>query len=103
MEALWMGVPVLTLKGDRYLSRSTESFNINLGLENWIAVDENDYVKKAKEFALNFNYLKSLKTNLRERVLASPLFDGKKFSNNFAMALLEMWSIYKKSKIVEAK
>ena len=50
-EALWMGVPVLTLKGGRMLSRVGESLNQAVGLADWIASDRDDYVCKAARFA----------------------------------------------------
>ena len=47
-EAIWMGVPVLTLKGSNFNSRCGESININLGLNSFIAEDKEDYIKKSQ-------------------------------------------------------
>lgn len=91
VDALWMGVPVLTLKGDRFLSRLGESIAINAGLSEWIAKDVDDYVAKAAEFAADVERLAYLRTNLRARVLKSPLFDVGRFAENFSNALSGMF------------
>ena len=54
-EAVWMGVPVLTLKGDRYLFHFGESINSNLGMKNWIANDYEEYISKAIKFSSYLN------------------------------------------------
>ena len=50
-EALWMGVPVVTLRGDRFIARVGESILSTVGLKEWIAADEDDYVAKAAAMA----------------------------------------------------
>ena len=50
-ESIWMGVPVITMKGYNFNSRCGESINKNLNLTSMIADDENDYISKAKEFS----------------------------------------------------
>jgi protein O-GlcNAc transferase len=94
VEALWMGVPVLSLQGDRFLSRTAGSIAVNAGLPDWIAADEDDYVDKAVRFAENLERLAALRASLRERVSASPLFDAKRFARNFEDALWGMWQEY---------
>lgn len=94
VEALWMGVPVLTLRGDRYLSHMGESINYNAGLPAWIAADEADYVAKAAAFAANVPALAELRSRLRPQVLGSPLFDAPRFARHFTQALWGMWRTY---------
>jgi protein O-GlcNAc transferase len=91
VEALWMGVPVLTKRGDRFLSHVGESILNNAGLSDWIAVDDQDYIAKAVAFAANPNALGALRAELREKVLASPLFDARRFARNLENALWGMW------------
>jgi len=91
VEALWMGVPVLSLQGDRFLSRTAGSIAHNAGLPDWIAADEDDYVVKAVAFASNLERLADLRVVLREQVPASPLFDAPRFARNFEDALWGMW------------
>jgi protein O-GlcNAc transferase len=92
VDSLWMGVPVLTLKGDRFLSRLGESIAINAGNSDWIAADLNDYIGKAVQFASDLDRLAQLRSTLRERVLRSPLFDTPRFAKNFGKALWGMWN-----------
>lgn len=91
MEALWMGVPVLTRRGDRFLSHIGESIAYNAGLADWIAADDDDYVAKAVAHTANLECLATLRTGLRQQVLASPLFDAPRFARHFEAALWGMW------------
>jgi predicted O-linked N-acetylglucosamine transferase (SPINDLY family) len=91
VEALWMGVPVLTRCGDRFLSHMGESILHNAGLPDWIARNDDDYVTKAAAHAADLNKLAALRAGLRQQVLASPLFDAPCFAANFEQALWGMW------------
>ena len=91
IEALWMGVPVLSLAGDRFLSLTAKSIAYHAGLPDWIAADKDDYASKAIDFTSNLEHLAALRTGLRQQVLASPLFDARRFSRNFEDALWGMW------------
>lgn len=90
-EAIWMGVPVLTLKGDRYLSHFGESINSNINMQDWIAGNYSDYIAKAKKFSLNINILAKIRLNLREILIKSPVCDAKLFSKNFKQMLWKIW------------
>ena len=90
-EALWMGVPVLTLRGDRMISRIGESFNMNLGLADWIADSRDDYVARAARFARDPELLARLRRVLRSRGAASPLGNPEWFANQFVAAMRAMW------------
>ena len=57
-EALWMGVPVITLLGDRHVGRVGASILTNVGLKNFIAQDIDGYIKLSIEMASNTNYLR---------------------------------------------
>lgn len=92
VEANWMGVPVLALKGNTFLSATATSIANNAGLGNWVASDTEDYVDKAIEFASNLDRLALLRSSLRNRVLDSSLFDSPRFAKNFGDALCGMWS-----------
>ena len=93
-EGLWMGVPVLTRKGDRFLSHVGESIAHNSGLVDWIAEDDDDYVAKAIMHTANLERLATLRSGLRAQVLASPLFDAPRFARHFEEALWGMWKQY---------
>ena len=90
VDALWMGVPVLTLRGNRFLSHLGESIAINAGQSNWIAQDQDDYVNKAVAFASDLHGLATTRKTLRNQVLQTPLFDNKRFARNFGDALVGM-------------
>jgi predicted O-linked N-acetylglucosamine transferase (SPINDLY family) len=63
-----MGVPVLTLNGSSFISRMGEGFNMNVGLADWIAMDKDDFIRKAYKFSSNAEDLAQLKRNLRARL-----------------------------------
>src|SRR5665647_3677724 len=86
-----MGVPVLTLKGDRFLSRLGESIAHNAGQANWIAEDLDDYVNKAVAFTSDLQHLANIRATLRDRVLQTPLFDAERFAKNFGETLWGMF------------
>jgi len=90
-EALWMGVPTLTLAGDTLLSRQGASLLTAAGLSDWIANDKGDYIAKAIEFASDVPGLAALRAGLREKVKMSPLFDAARFARNFEDVLWGMW------------
>jgi len=90
-EALWMGVPVLTLAGEHFLSRQGVGLVTNAGLTDWVAQGTDDYVARALRHAADLPALAALRTRLREQVLASPLFDGAAFAHAMQDALQGMW------------
>jgi len=91
-EALWMGVPVLCRRGDRFLSHICESFLHSAGLETWIAADDEDYLARAIAFAVDPESLGALRAGLREQSVASPLCDAPRFARNLEAALHGMWA-----------
>jgi predicted O-linked N-acetylglucosamine transferase (SPINDLY family) len=91
VEALWMGVPVLTLNGTSFLSRQGVGLLTNAGLEDWIAANQDDYVMRAAAHAQDLGRLASLRSGLRQRVLRSPIFDAPRFAANLETALRDMW------------
>ena len=93
-ESVWMGVPILVLKGKKFISKCGESINHNLGMGDWIAKDERDFISKAVGFCSDYKKLSDLRVNLRHKALNSPLFDTKKFAKNFHEALWKMWKIF---------
>jgi len=75
-EALYMGVPVVTLAGDRHAGRLGVSVLSAAGLEDWIAPNAEDYVDLAITKSRNRSELGLLRTRLRQQLLASPLCDA---------------------------
>ncbi|MFX1716203.1 tetratricopeptide repeat protein [Paraburkholderia sp. A1RO-5L] len=91
VEALWMGVPVIVLRGDRFVAHMGEGILHHLGHPEWIADDEEDYVAKAVALANHPQLLADIRSNLRGELLASPLCDGPGFAQQLGEAFLEMW------------
>ncbi len=87
-ESLWMGVPVITRTGDRFLSHAGESIMNNLGMPDWIAENAEDYVRIASEKAANLLQLSETRAGLRERLRTSPLMDSDSFAQHFHDALI---------------
>ena len=82
-EAIWMGVPVLTIKGYNFNSRCGESINKNLKMQNLIAENKEDYILKAIKLSENPVNLDKTRKEIFEKALLSPLFNTNEFSNNF--------------------
>jgi predicted O-linked N-acetylglucosamine transferase (SPINDLY family) len=91
VEALWMGVPVLTLAGKQFLARQGVGLLMNAGLPEWVASDQDDYLSRAIAHASDMQRLASLRAGLRQQVLASPIFDASRFARYFEAALRGMW------------
>ena len=94
LEANWMGVPLLTKRGNNFYSRIGTSINKNLNMENWIANNEKDYILKAISKASDLEKLFQIKKELRNKFIKSPLSNVKLFAKNFENCLNLMWKTY---------
>ena len=91
LEALWMGVPVLTQSGHSALARQGVSIMNNMNLPNWIARDTNEYLACAVSHANNLPELVTLREGLRQRLLGSPLCNAPRFAMYLESALRSVW------------
>ena len=91
-EAIWMNVPVIVMNGYNFNSRCGSSININLGFQNLIGDDKEDYIKKAVSLANDEKGLQELRKKLYENALKTPLFDQKKFANDFFSSLQKIFN-----------
>jgi predicted O-linked N-acetylglucosamine transferase (SPINDLY family) len=91
VEGLWMGVPVLGRRGNRFLAHLGEMILQTVGLPEWIATDDDDYVARAVALAGDLPALAALRAGLRERVVRSPLCDAPRFAEHLADAFEQMW------------
>lgn len=91
LESLWMGVPVITLGGERFASRHSLSHLCAAGLPELIAEDRAGYVAKAVSLAGDLSRLGNMRGLLRERLAASPLCDAPRFTRNLEHAYRTMW------------
>jgi predicted O-linked N-acetylglucosamine transferase (SPINDLY family) len=90
-ESLWMGVPMLTLSGDRHAGRLVASTLTSLGLTDWIARTPDEFVNLAVRMSQDFIRLSELRSRLRGRMQQSPLCDGPRFVQGLEAAYRRMW------------
>jgi predicted O-linked N-acetylglucosamine transferase (SPINDLY family) len=90
-ECLWMGVPVVTLAGQRFSSRVTTSILQQVGLGEWIAESPAGYVTLAERYANDSQRLAELRMSLRDRMRRSPLMDSRRAGREFAAACRTAW------------
>jgi Predicted O-linked N-acetylglucosamine transferase, SPINDLY family len=76
LDALWMGVPVVTMRGDWWGARASAAILCHLDLAEWIAASADDYARIAARLAADRAALAHLRATLRDRLLASPLADA---------------------------
>lgn len=90
-EALWMGVPVITLPGDRPAARQTRGFLHQLGLDDLVASTPDGYVTRAASLAGDPARLAGLRQSMRSRMIGSPLCNGSLFTATLDRSFREMW------------
>jgi len=91
LEALWMGLPVVTLPSDGFASRHSLGYLSTIGLSQWVARDEDHYVELNTALARDPAGLASWRQGLRDRMMASPLADSDRFARDLDRALREIW------------
>ena len=91
-ESLVMGVPVLTLYGDRPAGRMVASVLTAVGLAEWTAASREEYAATACRFSQDLHSIGNLRSLLRKQVLTSPLCDGAAYTISFEEQLRELWN-----------
>lgn len=91
VDALWMGVPALTLASRPPLGRIGTTFLCNIGLPEWVATSEAEYIDKACAFAADTPMRVELRAGMRQRMLDSRLMDGVGFARGVEAAYRTMW------------
>jgi len=90
-EALWMGVPVITIKGDIHISRVSYSILSNIGLEELVAESSDEYISKAVSLAGDIDKIKHLRKDLRSIMINSPLMNEQGFTRILEHEYRNMW------------
>lgn len=90
-EALWMGVPVVTLAGASHAARVGASLLRRTGLDELVAADPRAYVARARELAADRARLAALRAGLRGRLEQSPLMDAPGCARDLERAYREAW------------
>ena len=90
-DALWMGVPVVTLAGKAPVGRAGESILTNAGFPEWIAHSREQYINIVAGLASDLPELYAIRGSLRERLLSSPLMSAVSYTRSVESALRDMW------------
>jgi predicted O-linked N-acetylglucosamine transferase (SPINDLY family) len=90
-DALWMGVPVISLVGRTAAGRAGASILANIGMSELAGSDAAEFVKVAVEMAGDMPRLENLRKTLRDRIRQSPMSDGKAFAREMETAYRTMW------------
>lgn len=90
-EALWMGIPTLTIEGDTIIGRQTTSFLKELKMNEWVAENKEQYIQKAVDLSQDLTQLNNIRQNLRKEFLESSICDARNFALDFEEVLEEMW------------
>jgi predicted O-linked N-acetylglucosamine transferase (SPINDLY family) len=91
LESLWMGVPVVSMRGSRFVGHATESFLRNVGLDDWLATTRAEYLALAQTQAGDLAKLAKVRAGLRATMQNSPLAAGEPFARDFTAGLRKMW------------
>jgi len=91
LDALWMGVPIVTLVGQQPMGRAGWSQLANLKMTELAAKNEEEYVQIADSLAADIPRLRQLRASLRDRMEKSPLLDGPRFAQNVEAAYRSVW------------
>jgi predicted O-linked N-acetylglucosamine transferase (SPINDLY family) len=86
-EALWMGLPVITLAGDRPAGRQSEGILRTLGRVDWVVSDADDFVRIARDCAADADGRSAWRNASRERMAATTLADGAAYAAGLASVL----------------
>ena len=90
-EALNMGVPVIALQGDHFVSRVATSLVTHVGHPEFAAETQDQYINIAVKLTSNIKKLNLIRQNLRQQLIDSPLCNGEEYTNNVEIAFRDMW------------
>lgn len=90
-DALWMGLPVVALEGNTFLSRASLSVLAAAGYAHFAAQDEHDYIARCVALASDLDVLAAERAGMRARLLASPLLQAETFARDVEAAYRAMW------------
>ncbi len=94
-DALRVGLPVLTLKGNSFASRVASSLLKTIKLEELISKNLGEYEIIANKFVTDSDYLRKIKNKLKENLSKTPLYDSQLFTKNLELAYKKIFENYK--------
>jgi predicted O-linked N-acetylglucosamine transferase (SPINDLY family) len=92
LNALWMGVPIITLAGTTPISRQTKTFLDLLGLHELVTTNLDEYIEAAVKLSFDLEKLQLFRDSLRQALLTSPLCDVKRFAGDVETLLFKLWN-----------
>jgi predicted O-linked N-acetylglucosamine transferase (SPINDLY family) len=95
---MWMGVPVITMTGKSHVSRVGTSLLSNVGLTEFIAGSDDEYIDIAVKLSNDIERLKTFRAGIRDMMISSPLADKERFIVNLEKLYREMWGNWCKSR-----
>ena len=99
LESAYLEIPILTMEGNNFLSRCGSSINMNLGMEEWIAKNNEEYIDKAIFFSSNRKILSDYKKKLINEKSENKIFNNKLFAQDLLDILKDLK--YKKNNIIK--
>ncbi len=96
-EALWMGVPVITLTGASHAHNVGASLLSAVGFTEWIATTKQEYINKAVQLATDIDALKQARKVLRPKMKDSPLCNAQEFTKNTEQVYTDCWKKFVKA------
>jgi predicted O-linked N-acetylglucosamine transferase (SPINDLY family) len=93
-EALWMGVPVITLTGNTFAGRHSTSHLSNVGLTRFVTTTPEEYVAVVKDLARDVDRLAEVRRDLRNQMASSPLCDKERYTRDLEAAYRRMWRVW---------
>jgi protein O-GlcNAc transferase len=93
-DALWAGIPVITLQGSNFASRMSSSILTGIGLSELISKTLEEYESLAIDLVRNTSKLQMIRQKILKNRLVEPLFDTPRFTKNLEKAYKEMWKIF---------
>lgn len=102
LDALWAGVPLLTVAGSRFASRIATTLLTALGLPELVARDLLEYEERAVALAQDAEALGQLAMRLSRARLTEPLFDVERFARHLEQAIERMWAVYQRGEAPRA-
>jgi len=93
-EALWMGVPVIAMPGETFVSRHSLTYLSTVGVPEFVASDASEYIELAVKLASNKTLLSNFRATLRERMATSALCNGELFADNFSAEMRKIWHVW---------
>jgi protein O-GlcNAc transferase len=102
LDCLARGIPVVSKRGDRFIGHQGETLLRGIGLEDWIAADDQEYVRVAIAAATDLDALERQRARIGARLSTAPIFDGERLARQIGCAWCEMWQIWCRRQTAES-